>query len=455
MKKLYSCLLIASLSSVPASVASAACDLSSTVASAREALLGVHPEAVLSVSRERIALIGPAGSFVSSLPNGEVKILEIRDIGVVEVGSVDFEGTRLISTILLNEIGEVDAELVVGSEQSALIGDIDCNGVDWAAIPVSAVYSQISDTDIETRVTSAQIYEAVASGKDLRSELIAPLIVNLRRGERLSEQVGSLSKVQPYLVVRPIVGRLSKSVAHIPSFALSAPREEWLTDEIQYLSRIEDADWQLGKANWEVNLSYSSTDRLRVDAYFPISDYWSGEVAASKADGSSVSVLLEKAFIWPDQEVFGSLAFGRLDGEYVGLATSVVQDLGQSQWGGYLSVGQSEIGFAAFFERSFGRNSHAWLGLETGDSDRAVSIGLTHSINPDMMLDLEVRRHEASNDLRFSARFNVAISDIDGSMLSVSNAYRSLALRTLLRNADVMRSARREVMDRSWPLALQ
>lgn len=455
MNRYYSCLLIAAVASVEASVATAACDLRSTVAIAREALSIVHSEAILSVNRERIVIIGQAGSLPQYIQAGDVNLLELRDNGAVEVGFVDLESADLVSKSLLDAIGEIDAELVVGPILSALVGDMDCDGVDWAASPVSATYFQLNGTDVETRVTRVQIYEAIAVGLDLRAELISPLAVDLRRGERLSEKFESLSKAQPNLVFRPIVGRLSKSEVHIPTFALRTPREEWLSDEIQYLSRIEDADWQLGKATWEVNLSYSSANRLSVHTYFPISDYWSGEVGTSREDASSVSAVLERAFIWPDREVFGTLSFGRLDGEYEGLAVSAVQDLGQSQWGGYLSLGQSEAHFAAFFERSFGSNSHAWLGIETGNSDRSVSIGLSRNINPDIIVDLEVRRDGVSNELRFSARFTVAISDLDGAILSASNASRSMALRTLLRNAQVTHAARREIVAKRWTVVLE
>jgi hypothetical protein len=72
-----------------------------------------------------------------------------------------------------------------------------------------------------------------------------------------------------------------------------------------------------------------------------------------------------------------------------------------------------------------------------------------------MIVDLEVRRDGVSNELRFSARFTVAISDLDGAILSASNASRSMALRTLLRNAQVTHAAGREIVARRWTVALQ
>jgi hypothetical protein len=455
MTRHSSWLLAASIASVLPSMARAGCDLTTVVTVGREALSDVHSEAVLSVRRDRIALIGQPGSFARSLAAGDVTLLELRDNGAVEVGFIDLHSAGVISKSFVDRIGEIDAELVVGTTQSAFVGDIDCEGVDWAASPVSAAYFQLSGTDVETRVTRAQIYEAIAVGQDLRAELIPPLAIDLRRGERLSEHFEYLPIAQPSLVVRPIVGRLSKSEVHIPSFALRAPREEWLADEIHYLSRIEDADWQLGKATWEVSLSYSSDNRLRLDTYFPISEYWSGEVGASAGHGSSTSFAFERAFLWPDREVFGTLSFGRLDGEYRGIAVSAVQDLGQAQWGGSLSLGQSETRFAAFFERSFGRRSHAWLGIETEGSDRSVSIGLSREIRSDLTADLELRRDEITDDVKVSARLEWASAYLNGAKLSVSAAERSLPLRSLRRNAEVMRSARGDEMETQWTTALQ
>jgi hypothetical protein len=438
-----------------AGVAGEGCDLTSTLEVARNSLAGSQPEAALSIRQERIALISREGLVIQSRGTGTVQLLELRDDIAVEVGFADLARIDEIASSFESAVGDADAELIVGLSQSAYVGETTCVGVDWTAAPVSSEFFEINGANVETRLTRAQAYGAVLAGQDPRKELVPALSIDLRLGERLAEDAENLSEVQPSLVLRPVLGRLSTTEVHIPSFALKAPRDTWLSDEIRYLSRVEEAEWRLGKASWEFNLSYSSSDQIYGGVYFPVSEYWSGEIGSSVGDTKSVSFALDRAFIWPEQNVVGSLSLGRLDGEKGTVAVSAIRDQGQAQFGGYIGLSHGRMHLAALFERSFGPERHAWIILEAASAGNGVSVGWSQRIRPRTTLDLGLGKEVGEDEVAFNAGLSFDLSAKIPARLSVDNAGRSFARRTIERNAETLRSARSALLDGSWSAVLE
>jgi hypothetical protein len=434
-------------------VAVAGCDLASTLEVARASLVSAQPETVLSIRRDRIALIGLAGIVTQLRKNDDVQLLELRDDVAVEVGFADLARVDEIAGSFGRAVGDAAGELIVGLSRSAYLGETNCVGVDWTAAPVSSEFFEIMGADVETRLTRAQAYETVLMGEDPRDGLLQTLSIDLRLGERLAEDAKNLSEVQPNLVLRPVIGRLSTTEVYIPSFALKAPRDSWLSDEIGHLSRVEEAEWRLGKATWEFNLSYSPSDQIYRGVYFPVSEYWSGEIWSFVVDTKSFSFALDRAFIWPEQNVVSSLSLGQFEGERGTIALSAIRDLGQAQLGGYIGLSQGRVHLAALFERSLGPESHAWIMLDAERAGSGVSIGLSQRILHRTTLDLGLGKE--AGEVALNAGLSFELSTKHPARLSVDNAGRSFARRTIQRNAETLRSARSELIDSIWPAVLE
>lgn len=430
------------------------CDLSSTLAIARSSLAAALPEAILSIRRERIALISHESVLIPKEWNGDVQLLELRDGIAVEVGTADLVQTHQILSSFDQEIGDTDAELIVGSTQSAYLGENTCHGSDWTAAPVSPELYEINGVDVETRLTLSQAYRAVMMAEDPRLGLVPALSIDLRLGERLGEEVETMSDMQPSLVLRPIMGRLSTTEVHIPTFALNAPRDTWLSDEIRYLSRIEEAEWQLGKATWEFSLSYSSGDQTFGSVYFPISNYWSGELGSSFGDKKSVSFVLDRAVIWPEQDVLGSLSFGRLDDGAGAIAASAVRDLGQAQLGGYIGLSSGNTNLAVLLGRSFGSESHALAMLEVGSSGSGFSIGWSQKIQPRITLETWLIKDAETDKSSLNAGLSFALSAKEPVRLLVKTTHGSFAHRSIARHAETLRLARGGLSEGGWSAVL-
>jgi hypothetical protein len=429
---------------------SAQCDLSSIVAAAQSQMASGSFEAIVAISSERIALVTSPETPQERLNVGRVPLLELRDDTAVEVGSAEL----LWSSGLLDRFGEVtggaDLELVIGKSQSVLLGDEECIGVDWQATSMSSSYYALEGAELETRFTAGQVYSAVLSGRDLRDEVMPTVLLDLRRGERLSERLTELPKIQSSVVVRPFLGPLSIYEVHIPTFALRTPSETWLSDEISYLSRIEAEEWRLGRALPEFSLKHDGDSAVSAGAYFPISDVWSGEVQFSSDAGEQTHYAIERAYLWPSYEIYGSVNVGHLEAIGYGASFSGMRDFGQSQIGVSLGVGQDSERAAALFERSFGINTEAWAFIDAQSAEWNFALGVNHRPNPSMEVDFSLLRDIDDNQTEIRVGLSFLMRGARPSRVEMIVGDEPHDLTALRRNSSTLRSARRDALDASW-----
>jgi hypothetical protein len=414
--------------------AGAECDLSGLLEASRVSLAKAQPSTILSIKRGRIAIVAPLNEVPQVSETGLTPLLELRGDIAVEVGTVELAEANFLSMSFQERFFDTETELVIGSDHAVLLGNEDCNGADWQARPLSTEFYFLDETESETRFTVGQIYDAVMAGIDLRDALMPTISLDLRRKDRLSETLTELSPIQSSVIIRPIMGRLSTAEVHIPTFALRAPSEFWLSDEIRHLSRIEDADWQLGRATLEANLTYSNDDIVAAGFYLPLSDRWSAEFYSKS--------LNDRAF------------YAALQGEGVGLAVAAGRDLGRSQVGALFGAEQNGLRAAALFERSFGLETEAWAFLETHKTDWGFVIGASHRLPSEAEFDIALSRIGAEGGPQLAVGFSLALSGSRPARLSLEIGDRAQDLRTLRRNAATIRSGRRQVVDAKWPVVL-
>ena len=434
--------------------AGAECDLSGLLEASRASLAKAQPGTILSIKRGRIALVAPLNEVPQVSETGITPLLELRGDSAVEIGTVELAEADFLSMSFEERFLDTETELVIGSDHAVLLGNEDCDGADWQARPLSTEFYFLDETESETRFAVAQIYDAVMTGIDLRDALMPAISLDLRRKDRLSETLTELSPIQSSVIIRPIMGRLSTAEVHIPTFALRAPSEFWLSDEIRHLSRIEDADWQLGRATLEANLTYSNDDIVAAGFYLPLSDRWSAEFYSKSLSDRAFYAALDRAFVWPDKGVYGRVLVERLQGEGVGLAVAAGRDLGRSQVGALFGAEQNGLRAAALFERSFGLETEAWAFVETHKTDWSFVIGASHRLPSEAEFDITLSRIGAEGSLQLAAGFSLALSGSRPARLSLEIGDRAQDLRTLRRNAATIRSGRRQVVDAKWPVVL-
>jgi hypothetical protein len=434
---------------------SAECDLSSIVASVQSQIAYGALEAIVTISSERVALVATQGMFLEPLNSGGVPILELRDDTAVEVGAAELLWSSGLLKSFVQVSGDADIELVIGERQAVLLGDGDCVGVDWQATPISSSYYTLEGTDQETRFTAGQVYSAVLSGIDLRDEVVPKMSLDLRHGERLSERLSELPTIQSSLVIRPFLGRLSIYEVHIPTYALRNTSETWLWDEISYLSRIEAEEWRLGRALPEFSLRHSGDSAVSAGVYFPISDEWSGEVQVSSDVGEQTHYAIERAYLWPSLEIYGSVNFGNFETIGHGISLSGGHDFGQSQISVALGVGQDIKSAAALFERSIGINTEAWAFIEAQSEDWNFALGMNHRPTPSMEVDFSLLRDIEDNNTEIRLGLSLLMKGDRPARVEVSVGDAPHDLTTLRRNLSTLRSARRNTLDAAWSEVLE
>jgi len=434
---------------------SAECDLSSIVASVQSQIASGALEAIVTISSERVAVVAAPGMFLEPLNSGGVPILELRDDTAVEVGAAELLWSAGLLESFAEVSGDADIELVIGARQAVLLGDGDCVGVDWQATPISSSYYALEGTDQETRFTAGQVYSAVLSGIDLRDEVVPKISLDLRHGERLSDRLSELPQIQSSLVIRPFLGRLSIYEVHIPTFALRNTSETWLWDEISYLSRIEAEEWRLGRALPEFSLRHSGDSTVSAGVYFPISDVWSGEVQASSDVSEQTHYAIERAYLLPSLEIYGSVTFGHFETIGHGISLFGAHDFGQSQIGVSLGVGQDIESAAALFERSIGINTEAWAFIEAQSEDWNFAVGMNHRPTPSMEVDFSLLRDIADNNTEIRVGLSFLMKGDRPARVEVSVGDAHDGLGTLRRNASTLRTARGEKLNAVWSEVLQ
>lgn len=430
----------------------AECDLSNIVSTARGSLANSNPAALLTITSQGMALVVGESDTRQASTRGGTRLLELRENVAVEVGVADVVNAAGLQADFAALSDGSSVELVIGSDQAILLGNMDCAGVDWQARQLSPFFYTLDAVDAETRFTAAQVYAAVLNGQDLREDLMPQIDLDVRRGERLSERLPELSQIQSSLVIRPISGRLSKTEVHVPTLALRYPAETWLSDEIRQLSRVEDADWRLGRPITEFHLNYSDLAEFSGGVYFAISDLWSAEFDASATYENPVRISLERAFILPEQDIYGSFLIGQLGAGNNGVAIAAALDLGRSQLGGLLSVGSDGLKGAALFERTFGIETNAWVAIEATSAERDLLLGLSHSFSRGATIEVSLSQFGARNGLELGVGLTIPLSS---ARLALEVRDRTQFMRTLKRNAAVISAARQDFVDTAWPSVLE
>lgn len=429
---------------------SAQCDLSSIVAVAQSRIASESFDAIITISGQRIALVKYPETPLEPWNMKGVPLLELRDDTTVEVGSVEL----LWSSGLLERFRELtegaDLELVIGKSQSVLLGDQNCIGVEWQATPISSSYYTLEDVELETRFTVGQVYSAVLSESDLRDEVVPTVSLDLRYGEHLSERLTQLPEIQSSIVVRPYLGRLSIYEIHIPTSALRTPSETWLSDEISYLSRIEAEEWRLGRALPEFSIRHADDNAVLAGAYFPISDVWSGEFQVSSKASTQTYFAIERAYLWPSREIYGSIVMGQFEDIGQGVFFNAGRDFGKSQIGISLGVAKSGSTKAAMLERSIDTNTEAWILIEAEKHDLNFMLGMKHRLNSSAGVDVSMLRNSGDEAMKIKIGFSLTTGGKNSSIISIGVGEKNKKLTMLSRNSAAIRMARKETLNKAW-----
>jgi hypothetical protein len=182
---------------------------------------------------------------------------------------------------------------------------------------------------------------------------------------------------------------------------------------------------------------------------------WSGEVHVSSDVGEQTHYAIERAYLWPSLQIYGSVTFGHFETIGHGISLSGAHDFGQSQIGVYLSVGQDIKSAAALFERSIGTNTEAWAFIKAQSADWNFAIGMNHRPNPSVEVDLSLLRDIADNHTEIRVGLSFLMKGVRPSRVEASVGDVPHDLATLRRNFSTLRSARRNTLDAAWSEVLE